>query len=59
MKIGQYLAKIWTRVQCLLFLTHGVYGGVAYGMGQGRDIVSCMLFLRKFSDMLKFRGTAA
>ena len=25
MKIGQYLAKIWTRVQCLLFLTHGVY----------------------------------
>jgi len=24
-KIGQYLAKMWTRVWCLLFLTHGVY----------------------------------
>jgi len=23
-KIGQYLAKIWTRVSCLPFLTHGV-----------------------------------
>jgi len=25
MKIGQYLAKIWTRVQCATFLRHGVY----------------------------------
>jgi len=24
MKIGQYLAKIWTRVRVLLFLRHGV-----------------------------------
>jgi len=26
MKIGQYLAEIWTRVLCLPFLTQGVYG---------------------------------
>jgi len=25
MKIGQYLAKIWTRVYCAVFLAHPVY----------------------------------
>jgi len=25
LKIGSYLAKLWTRVWCLVFLTHGVY----------------------------------
>ena len=25
LKIGQYLAKLWTRVWCLVFLTHGVF----------------------------------
>jgi len=23
-KIGQYLVKLWARVRCLVFLTHGV-----------------------------------
>jgi len=23
---GQYLVKLWARVRCLVFLTHGVYG---------------------------------
>jgi len=26
MKIGQYLAKIWTRAYCAVFLGHPVYG---------------------------------
>jgi len=26
LKIGKYLVKLWTRVRCLVFLTHGVYG---------------------------------
>jgi len=25
LKIGQYLAKIWTIVKCLVFLDHGVH----------------------------------
>ena len=25
MKIGQYLVKLWARVRCPVFLTHGVY----------------------------------
>ena len=25
LKIGQYLVKLWERVRCLVFLTHGVY----------------------------------
>jgi len=25
LKIGQYLVKVWARVRCLVFLTHGVY----------------------------------
>jgi len=25
LKIGQYLVKLWARVRCLVFLTHGVY----------------------------------
>ena len=25
MKIGQYLVKLWARVWCLVFLTHGVF----------------------------------
>ena len=24
LKIGQYLVKLWARVRCLVFLTHGV-----------------------------------
>jgi len=24
-KIGQYLVKLWARVRCLAFLTHGVH----------------------------------
>ena len=25
LKIGQYLVKLWARVRCLVFLTHGIY----------------------------------
>jgi len=25
LKIGQHMAKLWTRVECPVFLTHGVY----------------------------------
>jgi len=28
MKIGQYLVKLWARVRCLVFLTHGVVSGI-------------------------------
>ena len=30
LKIGQYLLKLWARVRCLVFLTHGVDEGYCY-----------------------------
>jgi len=33
LKIGQYLAKLWARVRCLVFLTHGVESHVVYVLG--------------------------
>ena len=38
MKIGQYLAKLWARVRCLVFLTHGVQSCRDLGITMTHDL---------------------
>ena len=47
LKIGQYLVKLWTRVLCLVFLTHGVV--------QVAELVDKFCYL---GDMLSVDGDA-
>jgi len=53
MKIGQYLAKIWTRVQCLLFLTHGVLY-IYYLYFTCGNVCDCIAFLLKYMSVRSF-----
>ena len=46
LKIGQYLVKLWARVRCLVFLTHGVIFSI--GNGQPRERALCQLYRHTF-----------
>ena len=48
LKIGQYLVKLWARVKCLVFWTHGV----------DLHYYNCIFVFSKFNTWLRVRGSA-
>ena len=57
LKIGQYLVKLWARVSCLVFLTHGVVLAMfVYGLVFMSSACNIVVFVRRaYSLTLKPR----